>query len=71
MVYLKMAKMGTSLMVQWLGLHLPMQDRIQSLVGELRSHCLMAKKPTHKTETILTNSIKTFKKIKFMEKWVR
>ena len=31
--------MGTSLVVQWLRIHFPMQDtQVQSLVGELRSH---------------------------------
>ena len=31
--------LGTSLMVQWLRIRLPMQGtRVQSLVGELRSH---------------------------------
>ena len=31
--------LGTSLAVQWLGLHLPIQGvLVQSLVGELRSH---------------------------------
>jgi len=30
---------GTSLVVQWLGIHLPVQGRpVRSLVGELRSH---------------------------------
>ena len=33
--------MGTSLVVQWLRNHLPMQGmQVQSLVGELRSHML-------------------------------
>ena len=31
----------------------------------------LAKKQTHNSETIPTNSIKTFKKIKLMEKWLR
>ena len=32
-------ELGTSLVVQWIRLHLPMQGvRVQSLVGELRSH---------------------------------
>ena len=32
---------GTSLVVQWLRIHLPMQEtQVQSLVGELRSHIL-------------------------------
>ena len=30
---------GTSLVIQWLAIHLPMQGtQVQSLVGELRSH---------------------------------
>ena len=34
---------GTSLVVQWLRIHLPMQGtRVPSLVGELRSHVLQA-----------------------------
>ena len=36
---------GTSQVVQWLGIHLPMQGvRVQSLVKELRSHMSVAKK---------------------------
>ena len=36
---------GTSLVVQWLRLHLPMQGVwVQSLVGELRSHMLLGQK---------------------------
>ena len=43
-----------SLVTQWLRLCFPMQEvRVQSLVGELRSHILLAKKPKHKTEEIL------------------
>ena len=38
---LKITVQGTSLVVQWLRLHLPMQGAwVQSLVGELRSHML-------------------------------
>ena len=37
--------LGTSLAVQWLRLHLPMQGvRVQSLVRELRSHMLHGQK---------------------------
>ena len=37
--------MGTSLVAQWLRLHLPMQgDQAQSLVGDLRSHMPHRKK---------------------------
>ena len=36
---IKKNEIGTSLLVQWLRLRLPMQGvRVQSLVGELRSH---------------------------------
>ena len=49
--------METSLVAQWLRLHLPMQgDRVQSLVGDLRSHMPHMeknKKQQHKTEAIL------------------
>ena len=46
--------LGTSLVIQWLRLCLPMQRLwVQSLVGELRSHMPQAKKPKHKTEAIL------------------
>ena len=38
----------TSLVVQWLRLHLPMQGmQVQFLVRELRSHMPQAKKPKH------------------------
>ena len=47
-------KSGTSLAVQWLRLRLSLQGvRVQSLVGELRSHMPQAKKIKHKTEAIL------------------
>ena len=43
---------GTSLVVQWLRLHLPMQELwVPSLAGDYK--CLTAKKLKHKTETIL------------------
>jgi len=43
---------GTSLAVQWLRLHLPMQGIwVPSLVKD--PTCLLAKKPKHKTEVIL------------------
>ena len=46
---------GTSLVVQWLRLHLPMQEMwVQSLAGELRSNMPRGqKKPKHKTKAIL------------------
>ena len=38
--------LGTSLVVRWLRIHLPMQGtRVRSLVGELRSHMHGATKP--------------------------
>ena len=44
----------TSLVVQWLRLLLPIQEVwVQSLVRELRSTCLAAKRPQRKTEAIL------------------
>ena len=44
---------GTSLMVQFLRLLLSVQAVwVQSLVMELRSKCLLARKPKHKTEAI-------------------
>ena len=60
----KKVNLGTSLMVQWLGLCLPIQKMwIQSLVGDLRSHMPHGRK--YKTEAILLiNSVNTFKKKK-------
>ena len=38
----------TSLVVRWLGIHLPAQRTwVGSLVGDLRSHCCEASKPAH------------------------
>ena len=46
---IKKNKEGTSLAVQWLRLHLPVQGvRVRSLVGELRSHMLRGQKKTPK-----------------------
>ena len=40
--------------VQWLKLHLPMQEvQVQNLFRELRSHMPRAKKLKHKTEAVL------------------
>ena len=51
-----------SLMVQWLELCLPIQGVwVQSLVGKLRFHSLMVKKPKQNRNNIVTNSIKTLK----------
>ena len=47
-VHLK-TPLGTSLVVQWLRIHLPVQVAwVQSLVRELRSHMHGATKPTHR-----------------------
>ena len=43
---------GTSLMVQFLRLLSVQAVWVQSLVMELRSKCLLARKPKHKTEAI-------------------
>ena len=54
--------LGTSLIVQWLGLCLPTQEvRVQSLVEELRSNlpCCQKTKTYNRNNTV-TNSIKTF-----------
>ena len=41
-VVLEMKRDGTSLVAQWLGICLPMQEtQVLSLVGELRSHKLL------------------------------
>ena len=40
-ISLKTIHLGISLVVQWLRIHLPMQDTlVQSLAGEVRSHML-------------------------------
>ena len=48
MIYdIKICITGTSLAVQWLRVHLPMQRvQVQSLVGELRSHMSHGQKKT-------------------------
>ena len=54
-------KIGTSLVVQWLRLLLPMQDVwVQSLVGKLRSHMTLDQKNQNikKRSNVVTNSIK-------------
>ena len=57
----RQSHVGTSLVVQWLRLCLPMQGvQDQSLVGSLDPTCLVTKKPKHKAEAIfITQSIKT------------
>ena len=57
----KKSTTGTSLVVQWLGLHLPKQRvQVQSLVGELRSHMSCSQKTrTQNRNNAVTNSIKT------------
>ena len=58
---------GTSLMVQWLRLSLPMQGvQIPSLVWELRSRA--AKMQNVKQNNIVTNSIKTLKMVHIKKK---
>ena len=47
---------GTSLVGQWVGLHLPMQGvQVQSLVRELKSHitCVQNRQTSLKTETVV------------------
>ena len=46
------ATWGTSLVIQWLRLHFPMQGVPVQYRGELRSTCLVTKK-RHKTEAVL------------------
>ena len=61
----KIKPLGTSLVVQWLRLCLPMQGvQFQSLVMELRSHMAhAAKTPKHKQQKkYCKNSIKDLKK---------
>ena len=55
----------TSLVVQWLRLHLPVQGgQVQSLVGELRSHIPQGQKTkTSNRSNIVTNPIKTLKMV--------
>ena len=60
-IYFKEESVGTSLVVQWFRLCLPMQGvRVQTLVRGLRSHMLAAKTQNIKNRSnIVTNSIKT------------
>ena len=51
---------GTSLVVQWLTFHLPMQRvRVPSLVRDLSSH-MPHRQKTESRSNIVTNSIETF-----------
>ena len=61
---------GTSLLVQWLRLHLPMQGvQVQSLARELGSHMPCGRKTkTWNRNNILTNSIKTLKMVHIKKK---
>ena len=61
---------GTSLVVQWLRLHLPRQGmQIRSPVWKLRSHMLQGQKSkTFFKSNIVTNSIKTFKMVHIKRK---
>ena len=64
--------MGTSLVVQWLRLLLPMQGvRVRTLVRELRSHMPHDQNTKTKTRSsIVTNSIETLKKWStWFQKW--
>ena len=46
----------TSLMVQWLRVHLPMQGMwVQALIGELQSHMLQGKPETHNWDPVQPN----------------
>ena len=66
---IKILIIGTSLEVQQLRLHLPIPAvRAGFLVGELNLMCLVAKKSKHKTNNIVTNSIKTLKMIHLKKK---
>jgi len=64
----KKITLGTSLVVQGLGFCLPMQGvQFPSLVGELRSHVPLGQKTkTANRNNIVTNLIKTFKKISLL-----
>ena len=61
---------GSSLMVQWLRLRLPMQGvRVRSLVGELRSHMPHGQKTkTSNRISVVTDSIKTLKMVHIKNK---
>ena len=55
---------ASSLAVQWLRLHLPKQGvQVRFLVCDLRSHMPPGKKKTKQRNSIVTNSVKTFKMI--------
>ena len=60
----------TSLVVWWLRLCLPMQKvRVQSLVGDQRSHVPVTKKPKQRNRSnIVTSSIKTLKMVYIKKK---
>ena len=61
---------GTSLVVQWLGFHPPLQGvHFQSLVGELESHtpCGQGIKPQNRAN-VVTNSTKTLKMVHIKKK---
>ena len=59
-IWSKKPSCRTSLLVQWLKLHLLMQGvQVRTLVRKLRFHMSCSQKSKHETET---NSIKTFKK---------
>ena len=60
-----MILLGTSVIVQWLRLHLPIQEvQVPSLARELRSHMPRGQKTkTQNRSNIVTNSIKTLKMV--------
>ena len=70
---------GTSLPVQWLRLHLPMQRVwVRSLMGELRPHMSWGQKTKTPNRSNVTNSIKTLKMVhtkksfkKYLLQWWR
>ena len=57
--------MGTSPVIQWLRLGLPLQEvQVQSLIGELRSHMPRGQKNQNiKQKRIVKDSIKTLKMV--------
>ena len=61
---------GTSLVVQWLGLRLPLQEvQVRSLVGELGSHMPRGQKNNIKNRSnIVTSSVKTLKMVHIKKK---
>ena len=69
-IFLKLISPGTSLVVQWLRLHLPVQGVwVWSLIRELSSHLPRGQKTkTWNRGYIVTNSIKTLKMVHIKKK---